>query len=517
MPMALVDIFSPVWKVSDPKQRLEAVLEHTDVTVLRKVAEKDENIYVRLAAISRIEAEELREDLYEKLHIDLDVIEKETYQPYLEIVALYAQSNYARGFAIKKLVDKSLIRHVAMTDDDKFNRAEAAKLLRNNDDLITIIEMNPAMEVRLAALQHLTDQTVIKRLAENDESEEVRRAAVYKVHDPMFLQMIRDNEESEHVRNAARIQMNDPNVKENSAFMPKATEGSTEEQAPIKREYKTLRIELSNDDDVVKVEPKKDNTDNPKTANTMNVAVETKPINGNGHIVEDVALHAKERKVRLAALEKVEDEGILLTIALDDPDKVVRRSAAWRLNSNNSINELVSKCDDAEVLRVVLHKTTSTSLLKDRYALPAFSELRSWIIARMESDRDLLELWEMEGSTEMKEMILSRIGDEKVCYDLLPTIQDAELKNQAFWKIRQPQLLGDLALKTDDAELALMAIRRIEDENVLVTFALDTQHTSLRKNAIGRISGKDALKRLAIEAEEVSTRKAAVEKLTEVA
>jgi hypothetical protein len=59
--MRFSDLFVPRWQNSNPQVRIKAIGRLKDATLLSQIAEKDDDVEVREAATTRLEALEIRE------------------------------------------------------------------------------------------------------------------------------------------------------------------------------------------------------------------------------------------------------------------------------------------------------------------------------------------------------------------------------------------------------------------------------------------------------------------------
>lgn len=104
--MALLDLFKPKWKHSDPKVRLKAIEEITNQQVLKEVAKNDENWEVRKTATIKI-----------------------TYKTILADIAKNDENSDVRKIATAKLTTKTILNDIAKNDVNSDVRKAAIKRL----------------------------------------------------------------------------------------------------------------------------------------------------------------------------------------------------------------------------------------------------------------------------------------------------------------------------------------------------------------------------------------------------
>lgn len=133
--MALLDLFRPRWKRTDPAVRLDAVARLTDRNILAAMASTDPDERVRAAA-ARILSDQAR-------------------QAVLAGVAKTAGDADARRVAIEKLTDQAVLVDIARTEKDAFLRQTAVFGLTDKAALAAIVANDEDADVRKAAESRL--------------------------------------------------------------------------------------------------------------------------------------------------------------------------------------------------------------------------------------------------------------------------------------------------------------------------------------------------------------------------
>ena len=165
-------------------------------------------------------------------------------------------------------------------------------------------------DMRKIAVEDLEDNATLSEIAQHDESAPVRRAAVRKIDDLAILHSVAQQDEDSSVRELAIQRFKQllcgqkdkcPDLEERSAWLEKITD--TE-------------------------------------------------------LLEYVGIQARETQLRLTALTKIQREGLLGDIAINDAESEVRRAAAEKLTQKSTL-ERVSKAvrnRDKQVNRIVREK-----------------------------------------------------------------------------------------------------------------------------------------------------------------
>ncbi len=152
--MALLDLFKPKWKHSDPIVRRGAIEEITDQDVLRKVLYFDDDKGVLLAAIEKI-----------------------TDQDILAGAAGHLNSAVGKA-AIKKITDQEVLFRSAISGGTIGVRLAAVDKISDQKELGRIARHNSTRKIKvaLAALERITDDNVLDSILKDNEETDIRKA-----------------------------------------------------------------------------------------------------------------------------------------------------------------------------------------------------------------------------------------------------------------------------------------------------------------------------------------------------
>lgn len=166
--MGLFDKFrTPKWKHEDAKVRLEAVKELDDQEILAEIAKNDSDKDVRKEAVKKISNESVLADIAEN-DSDKDVREE----------------------AVERIGDESILLNLAQNEGNWDARIKLTKLhpeldidyndLKNMDDneLINVIKNNPQNNIRVSAIEKLTNEDNLIYLVENYSNDFIIAAAI---------------------------------------------------------------------------------------------------------------------------------------------------------------------------------------------------------------------------------------------------------------------------------------------------------------------------------------------------
>ena len=176
--------------------------------------------------------------------------------------------------------------------------------------------------IRQMGIENLDDPTILNEVAQNDEAAEVRQAALHKINDLNVLDQIAQHDTDSRVRELAEQRL-------------KQLLGGKKDDCPA------LDTRLT----WVK-----------KTTDAERLAY--------------IAEHGSETELRLAAIEKVEREGLLGDIAINDPISEVRLAAVAKLTQKSTLERVfkTSRNRDKRVSRIARDKLDKVIEQKERPA-----------------------------------------------------------------------------------------------------------------------------------------------------
>jgi hypothetical protein len=169
-----------------------------------------------------------------KSHIRIKAIAKLEDDSILKQMAMQDENIWVREAAVRKMADPALIFEVARNSPDESTRKAAVKKLSDREALSAIAANDKHWEIRAAAheklgnpqaaaaeavrnsdnylvrekaVRVLTDQTLLAHVALNDEKYTVRHEAVRQVNDRAVLEQVIGREKSTEVLSTARLRL----------------------------------------------------------------------------------------------------------------------------------------------------------------------------------------------------------------------------------------------------------------------------------------------------------------------
>ena len=221
-----------------------------------------------------------------------------------------------------------------------------------------------------AAVEKLTDQALLAKIAFNEQNPDVRQAAVYKLTDQALLTKIAEGDNNEYVRSAAVINLTDQAVLARIAieandfgFDVREAFLHLTDQALLAR----IAVEARNAD--VRVNAVKDLTDQALLAK---IAVEAKNADVRATAVQDltnqallakIAVEDNSTSVRATAVYKLTDQALLAKFAVEDKSSDVRVTAVEKLTDQMLLAKVAVEARDPDTSKAAIEKLTEQTPL----------------------------------------------------------------------------------------------------------------------------------------------------------
>ncbi len=211
--------------------------------------------------------------------------------------------------------------------------------IKSCEKLKQIAISDDASRVRKAAIENLTDQSVLTEIAKNDARRAVRIAAINKITDQKVLFDIAKNESNSDVRKIAINKITDQNllfdiVKNDTRYGVRGEANKRIDDLTVKIIEKTI------DQDVLA------NFAKNNTSQTVRIAAINKITDQN--ILADIAKNVEYYLDQITVVEKITDIKVLADIAKNNTDPNIQRAARKRRIALNTAT--IEKITDQSIL-----------------------------------------------------------------------------------------------------------------------------------------------------------------------
>ncbi len=290
-------------------------------TLLRKLAEKEENEKIRKTAINRL-----------------------TKPSNFEHVLIFGEYSDARVQAVKKITDQEILKRTAKNDEDPAVRGEAAAMLDDDAVLTLILQNDPSPIVRKSAAGKISDEKVLQSAVQNDKDPGVRHTAVRRISDPEILSMITETDSDQSIRQQAFEKVGDPEILKR--MLARNPDYSIWPSAVPLIKGQTLLEQIAENKN-----------------NDSDVRREAIRRLDNRDLIARIALEDPDRSIRAAALPRVKKDRLITAVQDSNAAQIFTPP------------ELVPMINDFESLKKIArrdHKPETRAIAVSRIPIPSF-------------------------------------------------------------------------------------------------------------------------------------------------
>lgn len=364
-------------------------------------------------------------------------------------------------------------------------RIELIKRSYNQEKIIDMAKNDPDWQVRLAAVENIQDENVLKGILEEELTPAVAIKAMEHINDKEFLTDICLNNPDSHLRLATINRISDESLL------------SKEELSSL------LEKMLLNDSDVFVL---KSICDNPNLDNQQ--------------VLIDVATSSNDELIKRQLVRKITDENILTNFALNDDNPYIRREAIQNPNLRNlnvicdiirfddeEFNRIMAiyKIPDKESLLEIIHDSSLHHRLHEIAQYTNFN-LNDYFLNVLEDGTDEYGMHVavnfIRNEDILEKIILSQSNDDiradaiknsnftnqDILEKLIATESSPKVLFEVVSKIQSQELLSDyIKNNLEYSEVTVKAISKVENLEVLEELS-SYPDSGIRLEAVKRIS-----------------------------
>ncbi|MEM7167914.1 MAG: hypothetical protein AAF581_20850, partial [Planctomycetota bacterium] len=344
--------------------------------------------------------------------------------------------------------------------------SEAWRLLRPAD-LQTLALTGPDRDTRLVALRQVDDEATIQKVARNDPDSRIRHRALERVSDPMFLAEVAMTDQDSSVRRKAVNGIDDPVALE---------------QVVLLSPHTTAAQALKRFDD------------------------------SSQPLLERAALLARNSMVRRAAVARLDDQSVLLSIAMTDEVRSVRHTAIDGIDDSGLLVELALSGATPQDRSRAARRVTGPLHLQ-ALALAGASGIRNAAIRKVRDPFILGLVATTDGDRSVRRAAVLQMTDEGMLFEVAQQDEDRYVRRKAAQRLTSEELLVRLIPKLEDRDERIAIVHRINAPDLLRQLSVTEGDQVVRVTAIGRISDGHTLQEIIFSGAPRECRRAAFHRL----
>jgi len=451
--------------------RLAAVKKLTDQGLLEKIAKTDIDPRIRIKAINKLTDEEVLREIActeGNMQVRLAIIAKfpdpAQRQAKIHYIARYDEKEDNRLAAIEKLTDQSVLTDIAKHDQASKVRAAAIKMLTDQSLLADIAKHDKAEYIRAAVVERLTDQHVLADMAKCDESPTVCRSAIARISDPNVLAELAKVGNKSAVRLAVAEKLSDPMLAQK--------------------------------------------------------------------VYADLAKYDRDRNTRGIAIAKLTDQRLLAVIAKNDSDSMNRRKAVTKISdpileqetvTYLAMNEEVSWRDRLDYALKIEDNVIAQAIIADFIIHHAAEDyFESEVFSKLTDQHLLAGVAKNAPSLRACFVAVSKLTDKNLLTDVAKNSRHDRIRAEVMKQGLDPAALADIATTDADGRVRMGAAEILSDpafaqEVYAAVAGNEAEDRSAREEAVAKLTVESVLAELAMNPGNGHVRLAAVEKLSDPA
>lgn len=325
------------------------------------------------------------------------------------------------------------------------------------------------VKVRTAAVEKLTDQRLLAKIARTDNYEDVRLTAVKKLEDATVLVEIARTDESKYIRREALSKIADQAL---LAEIAKIDKDDDVQQAAIEKiDNQDLLAEIAGAECAFYARrlALKKLTDQPA--------------------LKRIAETDRDRFVRLNAVSQITDQKTLADIARNDPESMVRERAAEKLTDQQSLQNIASTDQVPEVRKAALKKIDNHALLSEIARNDKNLHVRKAAINLLTQD-DLAAAALAGKAGEPLRQIVEALNEPALLLNIAAEAEDPAVCRDALDRLCQYHLVK-VARNASRAEIRLAAVERLADPEDLGIISRSDEDDRVRAAASSRAQSQE--------------------------
>lgn len=338
----------------------------------------------------------------------------------------------------------------------------------DQEKIIDMAKSDPDWHVRLAAVEYIDDESILKEIVNNELTSAVAVKAMEQIKDEKFLEDICLNSPDSHLRLACINRISDESLlsKENLSSL--------------------LEKMLINDSDEYVLRSVCEN-----------------PNLDNQEVLIEVATSSDSDLLKRQLIRKITDENILTDFALDNKNPFIRREAIQNPNLKNlqviceviksdfdEFNRVMAiyKIPDKESLLEIIYDKSLNQRLCEIANNTNFS-LNEYFLHVLENEKDKYKLL----------VAVNFIKNEDILEDIVTNESDDGLRGDAIRNanFNNQDILEKLMVTESSSKILFEVVCKIENQEILADYIRDNlQYDEVTVKAISRVNNLELLKEL---------------------
>lgn len=367
---------------------------------------------------------------------------------FLEYVYRKSKNPKVQLEAVKNIIDEQTLFEIVMNDKNRTRINVAAKKISNRQLLSKICIEKYDLELVEDIMQNIKDQDFITNIAKNGKHNKIRTFAVGKITDEELLTEFALNDKSDDVRKFAVLFLSN----------------------------QTTLIKIANND-----------KDSDVRINAIN---KIKDIDYLTNLLLD---YNEKISIRLAALANISDQKILIKVSVMDHEnynkmKTIIKKIIERIKNQDDLIYIARNANNYQVRISAVQKIDNQKVLFS-IAKNDVNKVSYAAAVKLEDEKDKAAIIIKTGTFSA----INQITSEEVLLEIINKVQNIRVTDRAIKKINNKEILNNIAKTHSWYKVRILAIKRIENQETLVYLGLYDEDHRVQSAALARVNDIDVL------------------------
>jgi len=428
--------------------RKEGLKKLKDAAAIEKIARGDRDKFLRVFALSLLKNQALMIEIAQK---DPDkFVLRETVKKFITDPGILSRLAFSdvpgdvRLNAVDKITGQSYLNRIATRAKDKSIRKRAIAKLNDPALLIPLAKNDPDRDIREAAISAVPDQKVLKDLALDDSLDKdmrkfaigkttsqsmlmeifqtlpdanLRRAALENITEPTILAGIVRADKEFYFRETALRKIKDAVALKNlQRKLEKAARSSNKKKPGAFLMEKALLMEMVCEH-ITGYNKKK--AANKRFQSIFSEITEKNMTPELQRILFDIARHASYYSTRGLAVEKITDQEFLGEIAGTESSSSIRKAAVKKISEQSILAKIVKNERNRDIRKLALKKITDRQILNKLSMHDREGDLSDILVDRQKDQTLLAKIAVGAKNIKIRKRAIQKLTDENVLKGLV--------------------------------------------------------------------------------------------------
>jgi hypothetical protein len=199
--------------------------------------------------------------------------------------------------------------------------------------------------------------------------------------------------------------------------------------------------------------------------------------------------NSPDQQVRLAAVQKLNDQTVLAKIAMEDTDDSVRITAVDKLTDQAILEKIALESNDYLVRRSAVDKLIDQTILAKIALEDTWGSVRLSAVEKLTDQTVLAKIALKDTDDSVRQATIEKIADQTILAKIALESTDFLVRCSAIHKLNDLTVLAKIAIEDTDDSVRIVAIKKLAgDQSILAKIAIEDSSPGVCYTAVANIS-----------------------------